>query len=625
MTKVYKLNKILYSIIFSVITTLIFVIDFKASNFVYNSEGTISKFFFDLTNSIKEFDIIYVTIEFCVFYFYFNTYFDGEKYNRKKLSYTILSLIFTILTLIGKSYAIDHTLSSLYISSAQVFKTIIFFFGYYFIYYAIIKKVSSINFNNIILKKKTFLEEQINNYPVRTSLIIITILWLPTIIISLPGLCNGDTTDILSQYFHQDTSWSIDTINLLNEDVYINKHHSVLHTVITGLIFSLGRKISSFTFGAILYTILQVALLLSIFSFMIKYMKKIKIPSLVLLLSILFIGLNPIIITHAICTIKDTPNAIFNLLYVIFLLQIVRNYNSIFNNRLRLILFIITILLVLLLRNNGIYTVLLSFPFLLLLYKNKFKKIFLTLLVPLLIFGTFNKIILPNLGVSDGSIKEVLTIPFMQLARVIKYETEDFTEEDKEVINKVLDFEKMKEYYDITISDGVKDLYNKDTTPEELKALFKVWFKYLKKHPFIYIESFICSTYGYFFPGQNSAMLYLYDYNIGESDFFDFNTFPMFNKLKTIGNNIITIYLNLPLLSNKVAYYDWLLIFSCIYIIKKKQYKYLIPLTPLLAVLLSCLASPVNGSYRYILPIIFSTPIIISIDYLTYKESKNNN
>lgn len=397
-----------------------------------------------------------------------------------------------------------------------------------------------------------------------------------------------------------------------------------MHTVITGLVFSFGRRISSFTFGAILYTVLQVILLISIFSFMIKYMKKIKIPSLILLLSVLFIGLNPIIITHAICTIKDTPNAIFNLLYVIFLLQIVRNYNSIFNNRLYLILFIVTILLVLLLRNNGIYTILLSFPFLLLLYKNKIKKIFLTLLVSILIFGTFNKIVLPSLDVSDGSIREALTIPFMQLARVAKYETEDFTKKDKEIINRVLDFEKMKEYYDITISDWVKDLYNKDATTEELNSLFKVWFKYLKRHPLIYIESFVCSTYGYFFPEQNGAMLYFYDYKIGEQSFFDFETFPMFDKSKIVANNLLTIYLNLPLLLNKVAYYDWLLIFSCIYIIKKKQYKYLIPLTPLLAVLLSCLASPVNGSYRYILPIIFCTPIIISIDYLVYKENKNN-
>lgn len=95
-----------------------------------------------------------------------------------------------------------------------------------------------------------------------------------------------------------------------------------------------------------------------------------------------------------------------------------------------------------------------------------------------------------------------------------------------------------------------------------------------------------------------------------------------FDKERTIYNKLISIYSKMPLALNKVAYFDWILILSCIYIIKNKKYKYLIPLTPLLAVLLTCLASPVNGSFRYILPIMFSLPIILSIDYLVYKEKK---
>ena len=59
---------------------------------------------------------------------------------------------------------------------------------------------------------------------------------------------------------------------------------------------------------------------------------------------------------------------------------------------------------------------------------------------------------------------------------------------------------------------------------------------------------------------------------------------------------------------------------SVIYIIYKKKYKYIVPLTPFFAILLSCIFSPVNGSFRYILPIIFSVPIILSIDYLVYRN-----
>ena len=433
-------------------------------------------------------------------------------------------------------------------------------------------------------------------------------------------MATGDTYDELSQYFHLDSSWSIESINLLSEDVYINKHHSVLHTVVMGFIYSIGNKLSSFTFGAFLYTMLQVILLIWIFVFMFKYMKKIKISNSLVLFSILFIGLSPIVITYSICAIKDTPSAIFNLLYVIFLLQIVRNFNSIFKNKIRLMFLIITILMVLMLRNNGIHTFLLSFPWLFLMYRNKWKKILITMMIPIIIFTTYNKIILPSLNVSDGSVRESLSVPIMQIARLIKYKQEVFSNEDKEIINKVLNFEQAGRYYNYEIADDVKNLYNKDTSDKELKDFLGVWFKYLKKYPFMYIDSVVSSTFGYFYPEKNMNMLFLYDYGFKGNGLLEISSNTYFAGVRSVYNKLLNIYYKMPFFINKVAYYTWFLLLSVIYIIYKKKYKYIVPLTPLLAILLSCIFSPVNGSFRYILPIIFSIPIILSIDYLVYKK-----
>ena len=433
-------------------------------------------------------------------------------------------------------------------------------------------------------------------------------------------MATGDTYDELSQYFHLDSSWSIESINLLSEDVYINKHHSVLHTVVMGFIYSIGNKLSSFTFGAFLYTMLQVILLIWIFVFMFKYMKKIKISNSLVLFSILFIGLSPIIITYSICAIKDTPSAIFNLLYVIFLLQIVRNFNSIFKNKIRLMFLIITILMVLMLRNNGIHTFLLSFPWLFLMYRNKWKKILITMMIPIIIFTTYNKMILPSLNVSDGSVRESLSVPIMQIARLIKYKQEVFSNEDKEIINKVLNFEQAGRYYNYEIADDVKNLYNKDTSDKELNDFLGVWFKYLKKYPFMYIDSVVSSTFGYFYPEKNMNMLFLYDYGFKGNGLLEISSNTYFAGVRSVYNKLLNIYYKMPFFINKVAYYTWFLLLSVIYIIYKKKYKYIVPLTPLLAILLSCIFSPVNGSFRYILPIIFSIPIILSIDYLVYKK-----
>lgn len=620
-------NKYLYVFIFSVISTLVFIVDFAPVDRAFLVDGNvIYRFLTEIFISIDNYNGISVILWIFIFYFYFNVYFNGEKDKKKNLFLIIISIVFSIFTIVSKCYVLDNTLNAIYSSSVQIIKTVIFFVGYIIIYYALLKKFLSFKFDlNIVnkIKKKTeFIIEKINDHPIITSFILILIMWLPLIIISYPGLSNGDTIDQLDQFFHQDKSWSANSINLLSEDVYINKHHSVLHTVVMGLILKFGNELISYTFGAGIFIILQVILLVFIFSFMIKYMNRIKINSLIILWSIFFVGVNPIVVTYAICALKDTPNAIFNMLYVIFLLQIVRNFDSIYRNKWRLVCLIITILLVMLLRNNGIYTFLLSFPWLLLIYKKYWKKIILTLVIPLMIFGLYDNVLLPSLNVSDGSPKEVLSIPVMQVARVIRDKSEVFTDEDKSNINAVFNFEMMEKRYDPSISDDVKNEYKIDTTSDDMKLFFDVWFKYLKKYPNIYVESFVNSTYWYFYPYGNRDELYLAAGWGRVDDIYGIDCIPMFSIVRGSINRLLHIYYRLPFFLNKVAYFDWILIGSCFYIIKKKKYKYLIPLSALIAVLLSCLASPLNGSYRYILPIVYSVPILFAIDYVVYRECK---
>ena len=63
-------------------------------------------------------------------------------------------MIISFIIIIFTSYSLTNTLDLLYISFAQVFKTIIFFFGYYFIIYAFIKQFSKIKITKEDLKKK---------------------------------------------------------------------------------------------------------------------------------------------------------------------------------------------------------------------------------------------------------------------------------------------------------------------------------------------------------------------------------------------------------------------------------------------------------------------------------------
>ena len=352
-------------------------------------------------------------------------------------------------------------------------------------------------------------------------------------------------------------------------------------------------------------------------------MKRVKVPLWIRVCFVLFLGLTPTVVGYAISAVKDTPSALFTLLYSIFLLQIIRNYNSIMNRKIRLIFFILTILLVVLLRHNGIYTIFLSYPFLIFLYKKHWKKLVLTLVIPLIIFISYDKVLLPAFDITPGSIKEVLTVPFMQLARLDKHKSEEISKEDKETIMKILPNVNIGNLYNPDLADSVKDIYNKDATQKDLIKFYKVWFKYGIKHPIIYTESIINSTYGYFFPeiGENYAYLAV-DNRIGKNSYFKVRSKDEYKEVRDILHRIALTEAKAPILFlfNNVAFYDWFLIISCIYVMKKKKFKYLIPLAPSLAVLLVCLASPINGSFRYILPIVYSLPLIFTVDYLVYKE-----
>lgn len=150
-----KFNKYLYIFIFSVLTLLVFILKIEeCSEYYLFHNNVIVNFFSELYYSLEGFDIIYVSLYIFILYFYSKVYFDDKIQYKNKTISIVLSIIFSIITVIGKSYSMNNTLNILYSSPGQVFKTIVYLLGYYLIYYSILKKVLNINIKNFKLKKK---------------------------------------------------------------------------------------------------------------------------------------------------------------------------------------------------------------------------------------------------------------------------------------------------------------------------------------------------------------------------------------------------------------------------------------------------------------------------------------
>jgi hypothetical protein len=389
----------------------------------------------------------------------------------------------------------------------------------------------------------------------------------------------------------------------------------------------MGKFISSYDLGMFLFIVLQIGILIGIFTYVMHYLIKCGVPYWIIISSVIFLGISPIVSSYAITAIKDTLGAIFVFLYNVFLLKLIRDYDKTIKSRGTIIFFMISILMVLLIKSNALNIILVSYMGLLFYFRDdkiRRKRLLFILLVPMVIYMSYDKILLVDLGVTGTNKKESYSIPFMQIARVANRGVNNISDEDIKIIDKVLNYRFIRLKYNPDLSDNVKNTYKKDVTDKELDDFWKIYFKYLKKYPKTYIASFVNSTYSYFFPetGETDGVRKL-DYRIGKKSIFNLNLNDKFKTNRLIYEEILNIFKKIPILSllNHLAFYTWFLIFSIIYIIKCRNYKYLVPLLSLGFILGSCLISPVNGSFRYILSIVFSMPLIVSINYFVYKEN----
>ena len=70
--------------------------------------------------------------------------------------------------------------------------------------------------------------------------------------------------------------------------------------------------------------------------------------------------------------------------------------------------------------------------------------------------SVFNSILLPVWGITPGSKGEMLSIPFQQTARYVKEYPEDIMEQERLAIDNLLQYDKLAEAYNPSLSDPVK-------------------------------------------------------------------------------------------------------------------------------------------------------------------------
>lgn len=575
-------------------------------------------------NTLTYMNVLTMSLFAIAIFFVYKKYYLGSK--KINVYFIILSLLFSIFIIFGYSYKLTDSWDLIFSSKLYLLFSIIKLIGLFSFFIMLLH--SCYDFINKNISKDIKVSKKIkyclNEKPFRTSFVIIILCWIPYIIAFYPAILSPDPSYQIKQYMGIKTKYMDYSVSI-DESVTITNHHPVAHTILLGSSVELGHNLfNSTNIGLFIYSVIQIIILASSLAFTIKFMNKLKSPYYLRIISLVIYALVPVFPLYAMSAVKDVIFSALIIVYIFSFYYLIKNSNEEIYSLPKIVSLIVLLLLIMLMRNNGIYVIILSFPFLLLIERKSIAKVLIILIIPLALYQSYTKILLPHFKITDGSIREALSIPFQQTARYVKENKESLSQDEIKVIDNILGIEDLASRYKPEISDPVKNKFNKHTTNKELSEYFKVWFNGLKKHPNTYIQSFINNTYGYYYPNKTNWYIYhKYDKRLNQEEIFNYS-YNNLDGLRSVLSGYGEVFPYIPILGLivNIGFSVWVYMYMLAVFLYRKCYKYIIFLLPTISLVLVCLASPVNSYFRYAMPYIFALPVSIAIFIDIIKRTK---
>lgn len=546
--------------------------------------------------------------------------------DKKKINifYLLMSILISIVT-IGVT-CIDNY-SILTFNLYLILKLIIMFIGFIFILYYVIDYLF-IGLNKIKYKKtdNKIIKFIFDSHPFIMSFIIILLCYIPVLLIFYPGIMSNDGADVIREYYCINT-FSTRFINLVDPNVCINTHHSAFYAYLLGSFFNIFKNTALSLFLA---SIIQVVFQAIVLAYLIHLLKKMNVNYAFRIIILLLYCFFPFFNINSIGIFKDiiVSNLCLLLSCLIIEFTILKE-----NNNWKILFIIITSLLIGLFSSKGFYIIVLTLLFLICFTfkQNRWRSLLFTL--PIIMFVLYSSFLLPKLHVTKGSVRETIAIPIQQVSSYVVKNESKITSHEKEVIGSILEFNKIKDKYNPTNADIVKNnLFNKDYKDPELKEFMSLWIKLFFKDPVTYVKAYLQMTSSYLSINDNK-----YDYKTNMNIVYWASTVKDYggDNLKQeitlihpeLAHKVRTLYTittRIPIINllYVFGFYTWLVVLFLLKFIIDKKIKLIVPFIPSLVVLLFCFVSPINGLWRYIYPIIYSMPILISYYIFVYNSKK---
>lgn len=438
------------------------------------------------------------------------------------------------------------------------------------------------------------------------AFVLLVLCWLPVWLAFWPGTFSPDSITQFYAYYNGDHS----------------SHHPLLHTLLLGSLMTLGLDLHPegyATYGLAMYCAVQLVLTAGCVAYGISWMKRRGVPVWARLITLGLFALNPFYAPWAFYAQKDV---LFGALVLVFCLQLADMWT--FGMKpVRMIGFVLTAVLMMLLRNNGIYALALLLPFAVWWAKGMHIRMTALLAGCMALYVAVNAGLMAVLYAAEGSKVEILSIPLQQIARTLREDPSARELDEDGVLDTLFGEEDISALYSESIADPLKWSVDYDLLDENIPALIKLWAKMGVRHFGIYVEAFLAQNLPYLLP--NSDMLQSFDFGIQQPEWFPIEETSYLPSLRAAyeGYEQNLIFADIPgtkLLCHP-AFYVWLAVagFACACF--QHKYGLMTAFGFLIAVWFTCLLGPV-AIMRYLLGVYYAVPVLWGAMLIPLKQCK---
>ncbi len=473
--------------------------------------------------------------------------------------------------------------------------------------------------------------------------LLLILCWLPYYIFLFPGALTPDTASQIKMG--------------LGLNPY-TAHHPPLISWVLGLFLQMGQALfGSYYAGYALLTSLQYLAAAASLSYALYAMAGFGIGPVFRLITLCYFALSPSIANSALTCLKDYWQGYAALLFLIFLIRLCLQKQAFFGRLLPpLLLFGFALLTILFKKTGMVYIGFATLAALPLLSRCRLKGV-AVLGAALLAGGLIQGPLYSTMGIAAGDMGEALSIPSLQMARVVRYHGAELGEAEVQMLAAILPYEALPGLYDATlmradgeaqqaqrekaaqvvasgqttalydatlmrVADSVKNTLNSDVFRNDLPGYLRLWAELGLRYPAEYAKAFLIQSSGYWFPGSRAPQLYLVPYDLYVQRM-DSSFDPMAADYSPLFNPTLPEYplfafvayalASLPLISVlfSIGFQFWVLLFCCVWLLYRKNYPPLAFFALPFAVFASCILSPVNNHFRYAFPALLALPLLV--------------